>query len=75
MRYYTLHCPENGPLLQRDADATLGILVSPHGMYAIGTAVGLGADTAGVARWRLRINGAELPGEWIVIDQEFRPAQ
>ena len=34
---------------------------------------GIGPD--GVKRWRLIVHGDEVPGFFVVIDREFRPAQ
>jgi hypothetical protein len=35
----------------------------------------VGPDAAGVARWRLSVHDAALPGLWVVVNREFRPAQ
>ena len=39
----------------------------------IGMALGGDWTDDGVATWRLIVKGVELPGLWVVIDQEFRP--
>jgi hypothetical protein len=53
----------------------VGVLQALDDHMPIGMALGRGPDGAGVARWRLTVNGSELPGLWVVIDREFRPAQ
>jgi hypothetical protein len=40
----------------------------------IGTALAAGRDAAGRALWTLNVHDAELPGRWLVVDREFRPA-
>jgi hypothetical protein len=31
-------------------------------------------DDQGLAVWTLRIGGQEVPGRWVIMDREFRPA-
>jgi hypothetical protein len=40
----------------------------------IGMAPGARWRDDGAALWRLTVHGAEVPGLWVVIDREFRPA-
>jgi hypothetical protein len=32
-------------------------------------------DEKGLAVWTLRIGGQEIPGRWVIIDRQFKPAQ
>jgi hypothetical protein len=34
----------------------------------------LGRDPAGLAVWRLTVNGDDVPRRWVIVDREFRPA-
>jgi hypothetical protein len=40
----------------------------------IGIASEVGRTDEGVAIWRLDVHGVEVPGRWIIVDREFRPA-
>ena len=57
-----------------DTRNAIGVLEGPDDSTTVGSASCVGWDAGGVAIWRLMIRGAELPGKWIVIDREFRPA-
>jgi hypothetical protein len=74
-RYFATGGPARGPYLDQDATATIGVLRAPDKLMPIGVAMPIGPDGAGVARWRLTVHGAVVPGLWVVIDREFRPAQ
>jgi hypothetical protein len=74
--YFTVIGPRRGPFLWAQATgATIIVLEAPDRPWPIGTALPVGSDDAGVARWRLTVNGAEVPGLWVVVDREFRPAE
>jgi hypothetical protein len=38
-------------------------------------ATGAGRTDDGLKLWRIVIDKAELPGRWVIVDREFRPAQ
>jgi hypothetical protein len=40
----------------------------------IGLALAIGRSDEEVEVWELTVRGAELPGRWVVVDREFRPA-
>lgn len=74
--YFTTTAPRYGPLLRAQATgAVISVLEAPDRPWPIGTALHVGSDDTDVARWRLTVNGAEVPGLWLVIDREFRPAE
>ena len=76
MAYFANVGPSRGPYLDRDARGrAIGVLESRDNHMPIGMAISEGPDGAGVTRWRLTVHGDELPGLWVVIDCEFRPAQ
>ncbi len=52
----------------------IGVREVRDGPPIVGSAYCVDRDAGGVAVWRLIIRGAELPGRWIVIDRQFRPA-
>jgi hypothetical protein len=74
MAYYTNVGPPSGPLLSRAGYFAIAVLHARQAYAPIGTALTDGPDEDGLALWRLTINEAEVPGLWIVLDREFRPA-
>jgi hypothetical protein len=58
---------------------SIGVLPHPMGSpefnLPIGMAGEVGRTDGGLALWKLTIHGFELPGRWIIVDREFRPAQ
>ncbi len=74
MWYYASAGPALGLLMFGAVRSTISVLEAPGDAVPVGTAICVSLDTAGVAVWRLMIRGAELPGRWIVVDREFRPA-
>jgi hypothetical protein len=51
------------------------VLEAPGKYPTIGTAFGTGWSETGLQLWRLVVRGEELPGRFVIIDGEFRPAQ
>jgi hypothetical protein len=41
----------------------------------IGTAYGAGWTEGGLAVWQLTIDGADVPGRWVIIDGRFVPLE
>ena len=52
---------------------SVGVLESPDTFMPIGQAHSFRWSDDGLAVWRLNVRGHELPGEFIIIDREFRP--
>jgi hypothetical protein len=74
MAYYTNLGPLSGPLLASAGYFAIGVVSAPQTRTPIGTALVTGQDRDGRALWRLAIDNVELPGLWIVVDRQFRPA-
>jgi hypothetical protein len=74
MAYYTMFGPVSGPLRFGSAYQAIGVLPAREVRTPIGLAVTAGQDHRGRALWRLSIGTGELPGLYVIIDQEFRPA-
>ena len=72
--YFSDVGPRTGPFLRRTVN---GKVISVIGSRAPGTSIGrarpCGWDVEVAQLWKLTVNGAELPGRWIVINREFRP--
>jgi hypothetical protein len=63
-----------GPRFRRDSREAIGVLQARDNHTPIGMALGTGWDERGVQLWRLIVQGAEVPGRWVVVDREFHPA-
>ncbi len=73
MPYFTNAGPQSGPIPYGDTGGASDVLRS-RGGEVIGSATCVGWIHGGEPLWRLTINGAPLPGLWLVFDREFRPA-
>ncbi len=73
--YYASAGPAIGLLMFGAARNTISVLEIPDDAVPVGTPICVSLDAAGVAVWRLMIRGVKLPGRWIVVDREFRPAR
>jgi hypothetical protein len=49
----------------------VGVDASPVDHQRIGDATEVGLTPTGLALWRLRVHGAQVPGLWVLIDGEF----
>jgi hypothetical protein len=66
--------PESVPIPWRDGHGAIGVLEARDDHWPIAMAPGTGWDDPGRLLYRLTVRGAELPGRWVVVDREFRPA-
>jgi hypothetical protein len=74
MAYYANFGPVSGPLLSRAGYHAVRILPDRGTHVPIGVALAEGQDQDGRALWQLTVDTVELPGLFVVIDREFRPA-
>jgi hypothetical protein len=75
MAYHTNVGPPAGSLRSDTHYYAIGVLQSRETRTPIGVALVAGQDQDGRALWRLTIDTSELPGLYVVIDRQFRPAQ
>ena len=82
MRYFTNVGPERGPVLKDTVPGAkdtvpgaIDVLEALDKPMPIGVALCVGRDAAGGAVWTLTVDDADVPGQWVVIDREFHPAQ
>ena len=75
MAYHTNVGPLSGPLRNKHGYIAIGVFQARETHSPIGMALADGQGEDGLILWRLTINEAELPGRWVVVDREFRPAQ
>jgi len=71
---YANAVPAHGPLRYSEVPGAIGVLVALDKPMPVGLALCVGWDPAVLALWTLTVHGDELPGRWLVIDGEFRPA-
>jgi hypothetical protein len=74
MPYYTNVGPLTRPLLYSAGHLAIRVLRCREGRTPIGEALVEGRDRDGLALWRLTVDALKLPGVYVVIDREFRPA-
>jgi hypothetical protein len=73
--YFATLGPPSGPILGRHRLVAVGVLRAPRDPTPIGMALALGRGDDEVEVWELTVLGIELPGRFIVVDREFRPAE
>jgi hypothetical protein len=50
---------------------SIGVLESLDKPMPIGIASAIGRTEGGLAVWGLRVHGADVPGQWVIIDRRF----
>jgi len=75
MTRYFAHTSQSGPIRSGDVPGSIGVLEALDKFMPIGEASCHTHDEKWLAAWTLRIGKEEIPGRWIIIDREFRPAQ
>src|SRR5262249_57867122 len=74
-RYFPNAGRERGPLLHGPVPGAIGVIEDLDKPMPIGMAMRVGVDATGAALWELVVDDVLVPGRWVVIDREFRPAQ
>jgi hypothetical protein len=72
---YYAHISQRGPIRRGMVPGSIGVLEAPDKPMPIGEAHCTTWRDDGIAVWRIIVHGHELPGRWVIIDREFRPAQ
>jgi hypothetical protein len=75
VRYFTNVGPARGPILYGSVPGAISVIEALDQPMPIGVALCVGRDAAGGAVWTLTVDDADVPGQWVVIDREFHPAQ
>src|SRR5262249_15364951 len=75
MSYFATTGPTPGRIRGRRRLVAGGALGAPDDRARVGVALADGRADYEVEVWALTIHGVELPGKWVVVDREFRPAQ
>ena len=74
MEYFT-NASGLGPVRYGQLPVSIGVLEALDKPMPIGIATCIGWDRAGLAVWRLTVEGDDVPGRWIIFDREFRPVE
>jgi hypothetical protein len=74
MGYHATVGPPRGPIMKYDVPGAIGVTEAPDRHMPVGVALRTGWDIAGQALWRLTLHGEHVPGCWVVVDRQFRPA-
>jgi hypothetical protein len=69
---YFAHIGGAGPVRYGQVPGSIGVLASPDHPMPIGMASCIGWDRAGLAVWRLTVEGDDVLGRWIIVNREFR---
>jgi hypothetical protein len=73
------HCFANitaaDPVRSGQFPFAIGVLESPDKPMPIGMAFGVGGTDEGLELWQLVVNGADVPGRWVIVNREFRQVE
>jgi hypothetical protein len=72
---YFAHINSTGPVRYGQVPGSIAVLDAPDKPMTVGMANCTGWDPAGLAVWRLTVEGADVPGQWVIVDREFRPVE
>ena len=75
MPRYFAHISGAGPVRYGQIPGSIGVLEDPYKPMPIGMACCTGWNPAGLAVWKLTVEGDDVPGRWVIVDREFRPVQ
>jgi hypothetical protein len=75
MSRYFAYISAAGPVRCGQVPGSIGVLDAPDKPMPIGMANCTGWDPAGLAVWRLTVEGADVPGRWVIVDREFRSVE
>jgi hypothetical protein len=72
---YFAHISQLGPVKHDTVPVSIGMLEAIHEPMPIGQAHCISRNAQGLGVWKLQVGKQQLPGRWIILDREFRPAQ
>ena len=74
MEYFT-NASGPGPVRYGQLPGSIGVLEAPDKPMPIGMASAIGRTEGGLAVWSLNVDGADVPGRWVIIDGRFVPVE
>ncbi len=75
MTRYFAHISQKGKIRYDAVPGSIGVLEALDKFMPIGEAHCVTWGENGLAVRTLRIGKEEIPGRWVIVDREFRPAQ
>jgi hypothetical protein len=75
MTRYFAHISLTGPVRGGRLPGSIGVLEALDKPVPIGIASAIGRTKGGLAVWSLNVDGAEVPGRWVIIDGRFVPVE
>jgi hypothetical protein len=75
MSRYFANITAVGPVRAGQFPFAIGVLESPDRFMPISTAFGIGRTDGGLELWELVVNGADVPGRWVIVNREFRQVE
>jgi hypothetical protein len=74
MEYFT-NASVAGPVRYGQLPGSIGVLEALDKPMPIGMASTIGRTEGGLAVWSLNVDGADVPGRWVIIDGRFVPVE
>ena len=74
MEYFT-NASGPGPVRYGQLPGSIGVLETLDKPMPIGIASAIGRTEGGLAVWSLNVDGADVPGRWVIIDGRFVPVE
>ena len=74
MEYFT-NISASGPVRYGQLPGSIGVLEALDQPMPIGIESAIGRTGGGLAVWQLTIDGADVPGQWAIIDGRFVPVE
>jgi hypothetical protein len=68
---YFTNASASGPIRYGQLPGSIGVLEALDKPMPIGIASEIGRTEGGLAVWGLAIDGADVPGRWVIIDRQF----
>jgi hypothetical protein len=72
---YFINISASGPVRYGQLPGSIGVLEAPDKPMPIGMASAIGRTEGGLAVWGLNVDGANVPGRWVIVDREFRSVE
>jgi hypothetical protein len=72
---YFTNASTSGPVRYGQLPGSIGVLEAPDKPMPIGMASQIGRTEGGLAVWSLNVDGADVPGRWVIIDGRFVPTE
>ena len=74
MEYFT-NASASGPIRYGQLPGSIGVLEALDKPMPIGMASAIGRTEGGLAVWSLNVDGADVPGRWVIVDGRFVPVE